>query len=262
MTRVNHLRKTLALGAVLLTCCGVALIDAGAAQPSAANDPLRAVPTDALFCVRINKVNTTLGQVDQFLTGISPLGVSMPVRSQLGQLLGSPDAAGVNMAGDFAAFGPLPGGEGPDPSRVGILIPVSDYTAFLKNPNVAPPDTQGISLVGPQGNQGIAAVQVGGYALLTKAADQSALVQMKKLISAPGTASLAQRLSPDDLKRAQGSAVWAYANVQIANKLFGPMLQETLKSLEAPRLWARRALRWARSAPCSTRCCRRPNPPV
>ena len=228
MTHSGHFRRVVMLWALLLSLGAAGVDMVGAAQPMA-NDPMRIIPADALFCVRINRLSTTLKQVDEFLTGISPVGVSMPVRAQLGKLLGAPEPAGINMAGDVAVFGPLPGGEKPDPKRVGVLIPLSDFQQFLTNPNVAKPDAQGILRIGEAGKQSIAGVQIGSYLLLTGVAHQQALTEAKNWTSGTGTASLAQRLSPDELKRATGSPVWAYANVQVAAKMYGPAIQQKLK---------------------------------
>jgi hypothetical protein len=232
MAQANRLRKALVAWTILLALWGVALAEGGAAQPPGAGDPLRIVPADALFCVQITNLNDTLAQVDQFLTGVSPVGASMPVRSQLGQLLGTAEPTGINMSGNFAAFGFLPGGEGPNPSRIGVLVPVSDYQQFLKNPNVAAPNAQGISLIGPEGKQSLAAVQIDGYALITHQANQQALLQMKNMVTGPETSALAKRLGPEELKRATGSPVWAYVNIQVAAKLFGPMLEQKLQEAQ------------------------------
>ncbi len=231
MTHVNRIKRTLVLWALLLSLgtAGVGIV--GAAQP-ASSDPLRIIPADALFCVRVNKFMTTLGQVDQFLTGVSPIGPSMPVRAQLGQFLGQPEPAGLNLTGDVAVFWPLPGGEKPEPQRVGILVPLSNFQQFLTNPNVAKPDAQGIVKIGPEGKPSVAGVQLGDYLLVTRLADQQALTEAKNWTSAAGAASLAQRLSADELKRATGAPAWAYANIQIAAKMFGPKLQEKLKEAQ------------------------------
>jgi len=110
------------------------------------------IPAESLFCVKINNLTATLAKVDQFLTGVSPIGVSMMVPMQLAGLLGSPDANGINMSGNFAIFGPLPGGDKPSFSRIAVLVPVSDYDRFVKgNPKVTPPDAQGISGIGEAG---------------------------------------------------------------------------------------------------------------
>ncbi|HNS22667.1 MAG TPA: hypothetical protein PKH24_19345 [Sedimentisphaerales bacterium] len=217
---------------VFLSCVlGVVLLAAGvgnAAQP-ASGDPLQLVPAESLFCVRINNVNGTLAQMDQFLMGILPFGTSMMAMGQISMLLGSQEPNGIDMAGNFAVFGPLPGGEGPDPSRVGVLVPVSDYQKFVTgNPNVAKPDAQGISLIGPEGEQELAAVKAGEFALVTTTGNKQALTEAKNWMPR-GATSLAQRLDANELKRAQGSPAWAYLNIQTASKMFGPMIQAKIQ---------------------------------
>ncbi len=228
MTQRNRGKRAFILWTVLILLGAADIAAVRAAQPPT-SDPMRIIPADVLFCLRINKLATSLSQADQFLTGISPQGLSMPVQARLGALLGSPQPAGVNMTGDFAVFGPLPGGEKPDAKRVGVLIPLSDFQQFLSNPNVVKPDAQGILKLNVEGQPNVAGVQMGNYVLLTRAADQQALLEAKNWTSGTGTASLSQRLSPDELKRATGSPAWAYANIQIAARLYGPTLQQKIK---------------------------------
>ena len=209
---------------------------AGGSGPAA--DPLTIIPGDALFCVQIKNLTEATGRIDQFLSGISPIGVSMLVPAQLAKFLGSAEPKGINMSGAFAAFAPLPGGDTPSPWRIGVLVPISDYKQFTEgNPNVTPPDANGISAIGPKEEPVFVAANVAGYALVTPADDRAALLETKKLLAGPGTTPLAKRLSPDELKRAQAAPVWAYANVQTASKMFGPMIQAALegakKSMES-----------------------------
>jgi hypothetical protein len=175
--------------------------------------------------VRINNPDAAMGQVDLFLTGLLPMGVSMMAKAQLAQVLGSPQAAGMNMAGTFVVFGPLPGGDAPDPTRIGLLIPVGDYQQFVSgNANVSEPDTLGISKIGPAGNQMLVATQAGQYALASTPGNEQALADAAKSLS--GAASgLAGSLGATELKRAQTAPAWAYANVQLAGQMFGPMIQ-------------------------------------
>jgi hypothetical protein len=231
MTHAKRVKLTLVLWALLLSLSTASVGVVGAAQP-ASGDPLRIVPADALFCMRVNKFMTTLGQMDQFLTGVSPVGLSMPVRAQLGQFLGQPEPVGLDLMGDVAVFWPLPGGEKPEPGRVGILIPLSNFEQFLTNPNVTKPDAQGIVKIGPEGKPSIAGVQIGNYLLVTRLADQKALLEAKNWTAAAGSASLAQRLGAEELKRATGAPAWAYANIQIVHKMYGPKLQEKLKEAQ------------------------------
>ena len=231
MQRANRVKRALTLYTVGFAFCAAGLIGAaGAAQPASSN-PLRIIPADSMFCLRIKDVNAALGQMDQFLTGVSPVSVSMLAQSRLAQLLGGTEAKGVNLSGDFALFGPLPGGEAPSLSRIGALIPVSDYQQFVQgNANVAAPDAQGISSIGAEGKKDLAAIKVGDYAMVTAFKNRQILAEMKNWISGSGSTSLAQRLSPEELKRASEAPVWAYLNVQIAARMFGPTLQEKLKA--------------------------------
>jgi hypothetical protein len=226
MTRLDGPRKTLAFFVLLSALC------VGTAHPAQAADPMDMVPDNALFCVRINNPDTALGQVDLFLTGLSPMpiSVSMLAKGQLAQMLGnpqSPQPAGLNMSGAFVVFGPLPGV--PDPSRVGILIPVTNYDQFVAgNANVSEPNAAGISKIGPQGGEMLIATQVGDYVLASMPGSEGALANMKKATSST-TSGLTASLDSTERKRAQTAPVWAYANVQLAGQMFGPMVQAQIQ---------------------------------
>jgi hypothetical protein len=229
MVRLSQARSAVVLLTSVSLFCGAAMGAAGG-PPPASGDPLSVVPADSLFCVEINNLMGTTTKIDQFLTGVSPIGVSMLVPMQLAQFLGGTEAKGINMSGSFALFGPLPGGEKPDIKRIALLVPVTDYKQFTEgNPNVTPPDAQGISAVGSKEQPMFVAANVPGYALVTTSSNRQALIETKKLIAGPGATALAKRLSPDELKRAQDSPVWAYANIQTLSKMYGPMIQAKLQ---------------------------------
>jgi hypothetical protein len=75
---------------------------------------LRAMPGETLFAVRVNKFDWTVGQLDQFLAGASPvpLGVSMMARMQIAGSLGDPELKNVDTNGSFAIFGLVEGESG------------------------------------------------------------------------------------------------------------------------------------------------------
>ena len=75
------------------------------AQSPETDQLLKSIPGDTLFCIRINNLNNSLSQMDQFLTNVSPVGVNMFIKAQLSDMLGSPQLAGLNIDGSFAAFG-------------------------------------------------------------------------------------------------------------------------------------------------------------
>ncbi len=227
MKRSHRVTRTLVLWTLLGS---LAAASAMAAQP-APSDPLRIVPADVVYVVQINRFFPTLSQIDQFLTGISPVGPSMPVRAQLAQILGQPEPVGLNLEGNVALFWPLPGGEKPEPKRIGVLVPLSNFEQFLTNPNVVKPNAQGIVQIGPTGQPMLAGVQLGGYLLVTGIENQQALAEAKRW-TAGGTASLAQRLGPEESQRSSSSPIWAYANIQVIGKMFGATLQEKIQEAQ------------------------------
>lgn len=123
MTHSNRLKKAF----VLSVFCAASLALASPAT-AASGDPMKMVPADSLFCVRINNLDGALSQVDMFLSGLIPFGVSMPVKAQLAQFLGNSQPQGVNTAGGFILFGPLPGGI-PTPAESACSSPSATFSS-------------------------------------------------------------------------------------------------------------------------------------
>jgi len=134
-----------------------------------ADDPLlNKLPAESLFCIRINHFEHTVNQIDQFLTGISPmpLGLSMLMRMQLANVLGSPELNGVNMNGSLAVFGVIMPGEqtSNNPASnifIGGFVPVTDYRQFISNPNCSRPDDKSISKITSSGTPILMATKFG-----------------------------------------------------------------------------------------------------
>jgi hypothetical protein len=234
MIQSNKLNKAVIVSASILALSGIVLAAVGTAPPApAAEDPLKLIPADSMFCVRINDPNGLLGQTDLFLTGLSPMSISMLAKAQLGQLLGNPEPAGLNMSGSFALFGPLTDGNNVGIGGVALLIPVTDYSRFISgNPNVKPPNDQGISTIGAREEGATASViQLDAYALAGVRVSDQALLAMKKTMTAAMT-RLETNLDPAELKKAQTAPVWAYLNVPAVAKKYGPMLKSAMQGLK------------------------------
>jgi hypothetical protein len=236
MTKSSKLSRVAVVSTLVLTLCGITLAAAGTTGPAKpAEDPLKLVPADSVFCVRINNLNAALGQMDMFLVGLFPAGVSVPVKTQLGQLLGSPEPVGVNMSGSFVLFGPLS-----DSNATGMigglamLVPITDYSKFISgNPNIKPANVQGISSISAQQDGATASViQLGSYALAMPAGNDNALLAAKKAMSGAAT-GVASNLDAAELKRAAGTPVWAYLNVPVVAKKYGSMIKTGIETAKA-----------------------------
>ncbi len=188
---------------------------------------LNTIPADVLFCVRINNLDYTTNQLDQFITGVSPvpLIVSMTTRTQLAQLFGSPEITGVNMAGNFAVFATA------DPASAApqfyALIPITDYDQFIQaNPNVSPPDTSGVSTITVENQPRALAMKLGDCALLSQ--PQAGLPAAARMLSSQ-SAALASALDNDQTSKAATERIWLYCNTQKASQTFAAARNQYLQ---------------------------------
>jgi hypothetical protein len=209
-------------------------------QSPANNELLKMIPAKSLFCVRVNNFDYTLNQIDQFLAGVSPMpmGVSMLVRMQLANLLGSPQLNGLNTNGSFAAFGVTMPAETMQTNTapnnfVGILAPVTDYKQFIEgNPNCAQADEKGISKITINGAPVLLSAKAGNYALMSWANDYDKLVTMAKAISDTKAAGLSGILDATETKQAQTEPIWAYGNVQQVSETFGTLISAKIEEIK------------------------------
>ncbi|MHC4291648.1 MAG: hypothetical protein ACYSTR_05480, partial [Planctomycetota bacterium] len=190
---------------------------------------LNMLPEDCMFCLRINNFNESLGKMDQYLAGASPIPMSLAMMTnmQLGAIIGDPMLTGIDQGGDFAAFVLFPETEKAEPVR-GILVPVNDYSEFVKtNPNCtvkedgttllsSPNSPLGGLLLSPAGNK---------YALAT--IDDTFVAPLKKALTSES--KMSNRLSSDQTKDAVSAPAWAYVNLA---GLYEKYNQDALATLE------------------------------
>jgi hypothetical protein len=236
MLKSRRLRDVVTAGLFVLLIFAATLC----AQSPASNELLKMIPAKSLFCVRVNNFDYTLNQIDQFLAGVSPMpmGVSMLVRMQLANLLGSPQLTGLNTNGSFAVFGVTMPGETTQTNVipdifVGVLAPVTDYKQFIEgNTNCTQADDKGISKITMNGAPVMLAAKAGNYALMSRANDYDKLVTMATAISATSSAGLAGILDAADAKQAETEPIWAYGNVQQVSKTFGPVISAKIEEIK------------------------------
>src|SRR5210317_1305532 len=83
---------------------------------------LKMLPGDCMFCVRVNNFNGSLGKLDAYMAGASPIPVSLAMLAnlQLGSMIGDPMLTGIDQGGDFALFAIPPQANDAEPV-VGLL---------------------------------------------------------------------------------------------------------------------------------------------
>ncbi len=212
---------------IILGC----LVFQGVLFAEGASDPLLdTLPSDCLMCIRINQFEQTLNGLGQYLSGIAPMDFGGMVRMQLMGQLGNMNLAGINMAGDFAAYVPVTAME-----QVGlkgmerpplIMIPVTDYQQFLTaGTNISEPDDQGVCRIG----EGTLVTQVGTYALIQP---EGTVEQLLSTVSGlkQNKKSLASGLTPEEITSAQKQGLWVYVNIPQIAKTIGPELIAKVKS--------------------------------
>ncbi|MCX5634760.1 MAG: hypothetical protein NTW55_02805 [Planctomycetota bacterium] len=188
-----------------------------------AGDVFEAVPADALFAIRINNYEGTLGQLDQFLAGIAPMPnpAAMMTRMQLANAIGDPNMANVNLKGQMAIFGTAIQKE-PNvlPEMfIGFLVPVADYSKFISsNVSATKPDSNGVSTIG---RKKMLVMQAGSYAILAPPDKYTALGATVKAAKAKNLTSV---LGAANREAAVVGRIWAYGNIEQVKKLYGPMI--------------------------------------
>lgn len=231
MMGLRTLKRAFEMALFVLIVFAAPLAAASSAQP-AGDKLLQMIPAESLFCVRVNNLDGTLAQIDEFLTGLAPINVSTQVRMQFGKLLGSPELKGLNMNGSFVAFGTIAADEPVGDDLISVLIPVTDYKQFVSgNPNLARPDGNGVSKIAGAGIDGLI-MQVGDFALLKSPDSYDKLIATAKSISSGESASLASVLDADQAQEAAQAPIWAYGNVQVASKAFETEISDGLEQMK------------------------------
>jgi hypothetical protein len=212
--------KTLVLPLVMIVCT--------VGNTRAADDALmKMLPDDCSFCVRINDLSGTLAQMDQYLTGVSPMGTAMLVNMQLASMVGDPTLAGIEMNRTFSVIGL-------SDMTVGLLVPVTNYAEFVKNnPNCNQTEGGIALLASPNSPMGaFAMVQIASkYALVVPESEKESLVNLKATLTKVSS-PLSGKLTEAQAKEAVTAPVWAYVNLASLYDQFSPMILAQMETAE------------------------------
>lgn len=183
---------------------------------------LSLIPSDSVAVLRINNLDNSLGQLDQYLGGILPIpgGLLMLARMQLAQVFGSPDLQGIDTAGSFAVYvnaeqiQKVINSQDINQMPLSVLMPVKNYNQFTgKNSNVGKPDSKGISLVSIGPNPLLSSKQVENFALLASPN------QINSLTSPSADKSIIGNLDSAVSKQSATDSVWLFVNFQQLQKI-------------------------------------------
>lgn len=207
-----------------------------AANPAGpgADGVLPQVPVDALFCLRVNNLDTTISQASNFLTGIAPDGTDLKAVAMgwMTGIVGAERMEQVQTQGNFAVYGVMLPGE---PSHgplgnlfVGMLMPVKDYDAFL---GADEPDQDGIAALTMDGQSKICVTQCGQHALVAWPNARENVAQVRRMVDNE-QASLRGALSDGERRLSDQSPIWLYGNVQKAAAIIKPMVFGKLEQIK------------------------------
>ncbi|MHC5160720.1 MAG: hypothetical protein ACYSOC_03695, partial [Planctomycetota bacterium] len=178
---------------------------------------LKMLPGDCMFCVRVNNFNGSLGKLDAYMAGASPIPVSLAMLAnlQLGSMIGDPMLTGIDQGGDFALFAIPPQANDAEPV-VGLLVPVTDYKTFVEtNSNCKEVEGGMAALLAPNspvGGFALAEAGDGKYAIVVSESQKATLPALKEAI-AKSQKPLGQKISTAQAKEAVSAPVWAYINL-------------------------------------------------
>lgn len=241
-------KRTSCTAGIIILSLIIALFTApyvDAAEAGNGDALLTMLPDDCVFCLRINDFTASLGKLDQYLAGASPIPVSlaMMVNMQLGAAIGDPMLTGIDQGGDFAVFAIGPQGDEMEPV-VGLLIPVTDYKTFVQANANCTAGEDGVAILSPpnspMGSFALSEAGDGKYALVVPEFEKTTLPALTKAIKSDNP--LGSGISAAQTKQAVSSPAWAYVNLA---GLYDKYNEDALAALETARQEMNRELQAA-----------------
>lgn len=235
MNRIQNLKK-LVLISVLLSAatCFAAEVSP---SPSAKDAILDIVPADCLACVRINNIQGSLNQLDQYLTGASPIPVSMSMLAtmQIAGIVGDPMMTGLDMHGNLAMVAMQPNPQSKD-IFLFFLVPTDPNGTFLKsNANLSSADANGIYTLNapnsPLGEMAVMPLKGQNYLLMTREQNKADLLTAAAALKTK-KAALSSRFDEAVAKAATTHAIWGYGNLGTLYQLFKDDINGSIEEIQ------------------------------
>ncbi len=223
-----------AVWCLLIFCAGFVFSVSGYCENKTGGDEiLEMLPSETIFCVRINNLDYTLASIDQYLQGVSPMGVTMLIKMQMASILGDPMLKNIDTGGSFVFFGvPVPS----QPSGEMVLMaPVTDYNELVGgNPNISAVGPDGISDIkspgSPLGETIMTASPCGKFAIFSGKSFRKQLLELKGTLGSQK--SLMGDLLAGEQKEAKEMPIWCYVNMVMIEESYGPIIFQQLNAMQ------------------------------
>ncbi|MHC5083944.1 MAG: TlpA family protein disulfide reductase, partial [Planctomycetota bacterium] len=191
---------------------------------------------DCLVCVKVNNFSGSLGKLDMYLAGVSPMPLAMLVNMQLAGAVGDPMMTGLDMTGDVVFFA-LPSAKGStEPPAMGLMVPVTNYEEFIKNnPNCTKGADNVTTLAPPQSPMGsfvMMAAPGNKHALVLPENMKPSLTKALQAITTKSGKQLSSRLNASQTKDAAEAPMFVYVNVASLYDRFSQDLLDTLNEVQ------------------------------
>lgn len=234
---MNHIKLSYLtlLAVTIITYAPSCLMAQSTKGKTIGNDTLlNMIPDDLLFAVRVNNLNGTTDNIDSYITGISPIPVSvtMLLKMQLGQILADPSLSGINLTGDFMSVGFKPKPPSKMPS-IAVFTPVANADDFIKNhPSCTVTGNNYYSIKAPGINSNpiyLAKSPSSQYLIVTN--DLETLPPLLDKLKNKSLKKLATALNAFQATEAIKTPVWGYANLKALCTYFNEDIEIALKEM-------------------------------
>ncbi len=205
-------------------------------------DVLEMIPGNAMFVIRINNLEATLANIDQFIKAVSPMpmGLSMLLRMKLAEILGNAELAGIDMNGTFAAFiNIFPGKSMAQTDFVYIIAPVSNFQQFASgNPNCTDPDENGVCKISTDGSPFALIKPLSTeYALVASPDDYERFMKIARRLTDIQN-PISSILTPKQQRQSANEPIWLFCDVtqttQTLGPMIAPMIQKQVMAMPTP----------------------------
>jgi hypothetical protein len=218
--------------AIITLSPSLLMAQAGKAKVATTDALLNIIQDDLLFALRVNNLTGTTDNVDTYITGVSPvpMSVTMLIKMQLGHLFGDPSLSGFNLAGDFMVVGLQPKGSVKQPEIV-VFAAVDNYDDFVKNHPNCTIDNNVYAVINTAATNKtpLFLAKSPSEKFMIVAKDSEILLPYLDKLKNKATKKLATSLNKYQGNEAVNAPIWLYANINALCTHFKNEIQQSIE---------------------------------